>query len=129
MAITVEDVRAVINVVEEDFIIDAMMETANQMLVNSVDTDTTLSTAARDQVQIWLSAHFLAVRDRLEKEISADGIRIVFDGTTDMGLNATLYGQQAQLLDPTGLLAKAASSKGRLNFYVEKDFTSRYENL
>ena len=118
----IQDLRQLINSAESNEVLSVMLQTAEQMLVNTVDKDSDVSSDTRETIKLWLAAHFVHIKDRLEKEVSSDGVRMVFDGKTDVGLNATLYGQQAMAMDPTGFLAKTATSKGKLTFYIKQDF-------
>lgn len=52
-----------------------------------------------------LAAHFYGMSDRPYTSRSTAGGSGSFDGKTDKGLDATLYGQKAKILDPTGFLA------------------------
>lgn len=67
-------------------------------------TDPAISTAELEIIERWLSAHMYAIQDptyRSRQTLAASG---VFDGTTDMYLEATRYGQQALALDRSGYL-------------------------
>jgi len=54
-------------------------------------------------------AHFIATSREPQTQSESVGgeASVTYRGKTDMGLNATLYGQQALALDCSGLLAKA----------------------
>lgn len=57
------------------------------------------------EVETWLAAHFICIRDpRLASEGLA-GITASYQTAVGMGLNGSMYGQQAMLLDDTGRLA------------------------
>ena len=98
--------------------INAMLTVAENMIVTHIDplSDALVTTAVRDDIKVWLAAHFCAIRDPETKEESADGIRTVFRGKTEIGLDFTSYGQQAQMLDPTGKLSNLAKGVKKLNF-------------
>jgi len=66
------------------------------------------------QIELWLSAHFIAIRDPLIKEETYGDGKVVFHGSSGMGLNATPYGQQVMVLDHHGRLAEAALAKGAM---------------
>lgn len=57
------------------------------------------------EIERWLSAHFVAVRDRQPVSQSVAGVSADFGLSLGKGLTATIYGQQARILDPTGKLA------------------------
>lgn len=57
------------------------------------------------EIERWLAAHFVAVRDRQPISQSVAGVSADFGLKLGAGLSATIYGQQAKMLDPTGKLA------------------------
>ena len=66
-----------------------------------------LSTDILEQIETWLSAHYVAIRDRQASSVKVLDSAHTYDGKTGMGLQATLWGQQALLMDTTGTLASA----------------------
>jgi len=63
------------------------------------------------QIETWLAAHFVAVRDpRISKEKAGEG-DWTYHGKSGLGLNHTPYGQQVMILDHHGVLAEVAASK------------------
>lgn len=82
---------------------------------NTMVTDLLLSESygvtTLKEIERWLAAHFVAVRDpQITQEKTADA-QATYEGKTGMGLNSTRYGQQAMLLDHHGILARVASGK------------------
>ena len=58
------------------------------------------------EIERWIAAHLVAVRDpRLSSESFGGASESLQTGQLGMGLKYTSYGQQALLLDPTGILA------------------------
>lgn len=71
------------------------------------DTDNELDDDALAAIETQLAAHFYAVqRDPQYQSKSTDGASGSFQGATGYSLQATHYGQNALLLDVTGLLTK-----------------------
>ena len=67
-----------------------------------------LSNDILTEIHKYLAAHFASLRDqRIESERVAD-VSMKYQGKTDMGLNATFYGQTALMLDTSGSLANLA---------------------
>lgn len=66
------------------------------------------------EIERWLAAHFLAVRDPRAVSESIGGISVTYGGKTGEGLRSTLYGQQAISLDVTGILAKMGSKQATI---------------
>ncbi len=61
-----------------------------------------------EQIMLLLAAHFVTLRERTLKSESVGGEwSASFMGQDGLGLNASLYGQQALALDCSGNLAKA----------------------
>jgi hypothetical protein len=65
----------------------------------------TVTDAELEVVERLLAAHFYAVSDRPYASRGTQGATGTFDGKTGMALDASLYGQQAKVIDPTGFLA------------------------
>jgi len=100
--------------------IEAMLLTSENLIATHIDplADSRVTLVVRDTIKVWLAAHFISVADKRVKEESADGIRTVFEGKTEMGLDATIYGQQAKMIDPTGMLSKIGrTDRKRLNYH------------
>jgi hypothetical protein len=66
---------------------------------------TGLTVATQTIVETWLSAHFVAIRDMRAASESAGPVSQSFQFRVDLGLNATMYGQQAMMLDTSGGLS------------------------
>ncbi len=86
--------------------------TAN-LIVNEVLATAGYSDERLYQIELWLSAHFACHMDARETSVDA-GASASFEGKTDMGLNWSRYGQQAQLLDTSGLLTALGKVRGRV---------------
>ena len=56
------------------------------------------------QIETYLAAHFLSLFDPRASKEAADGVSFTYEGKTDMALDASKYGQMAQVLDPSGKL-------------------------
>lgn len=86
--------------------------TASSILIDDVLSGAQYSDDLMKQIEIWLAAHFVAVRDpRISREKFGD-LDVQFHGKTDLGLNSTPYGQQAMILDYKGRLAEIGNNKG-----------------
>lgn len=92
------------------------IETAATLVDDIVAKATELSIPLTDTrlevIERWLAAHLYCITDRPYKSRSAGGASGTFDGNTDKGLDATLYGQTAKVLDTTGFLSSLGSSGG-----------------
>ncbi len=79
----------------------------------SVAKDRTLTDTELELIERWLAAHFYATSDRPYKSKSTLKSSASFDGNTDKGLEATLYGQQAMAIDYSGCLEAIFSKRAR----------------
>ncbi len=70
-----------------------------------------LSDARLEQIELYLSAHFTTLRERqLESEEFGDSKDRLL-GQVEMGLDSSIYGQQAKVLDNTGTLVNLGKAK------------------
>lgn len=56
-------------------------------------------------IERWLAAHFYCIRDPRASQEQAGSVQETLQGKVDLGLKATLYGQEAMRLDTHGALA------------------------
>ena len=75
------------------------------------------------ELERLLAAHFLCLRDprETEVEIGTQEARVKFEGKFGLGLDFTRYGQQAKVLDPTGILAEMNKPNTSFNVLSEYD--------
>ena len=76
------------------------------LLLNENYSVTTLQ-----EIERWLAAHFVAVRDPQVTSEKIGDAQAVYEGKTGKGLESTRYGQQVMTLEHHGLLAQLASGK------------------
>lgn len=125
MSASATDVQQVIQTSLTTPVIERMLITADRVLVQHIDPEN-IDGDLRDELQIWMAAHFLAIRDRQAKTQSADGVNFVMDGGDKegaVGFLATRWGRQVLMLDPTGILAGLDGENGRLRFRCSNDRT------
>ena len=86
--------------------------TAANVLITDVLTDEDYGNLLMKEIEKWLTAHFVAIRDpQIAKEKIGD-VDATYQGKTGLGLNHTSYGQQVMVLEHHGKLAEIAQSKG-----------------
>ncbi len=78
-------------------------------VVDRLDTTATsrgyiLSSAELEIIERWLAAHMYSMSDKPYTNRSTSNSAGTFSGQTQMGFFATLYGQTAMSLDPSGVL-------------------------
>lgn len=84
-----------------------------------VDTITGLSDNTLHDIEMYLAAHFASTTDpRAQSENVGREYQYSVQGKTDMGLDSTFFGQQAQMLDTTGTLAELADPKEPARFEI-----------
>lgn len=103
-------VKEIINTDLTDEQVTPFLAAANTMVTDLLLGEN-YSTATLQEIERWLAAHFVAVRDPQVTQEKTDDAQATYEGKTGMGLNSTRYGQQAMLLDHHGILARVASSK------------------
>lgn len=74
--------------------------------IEATDVDGEMTASALERTEAYLTAHFYAHADQIAQSRSTGRASGQFGGRTDMGFDATLYGQTAKRLDATGLLVK-----------------------
>ena len=102
-------VRAVIET-EAEHDLEQFITHANALVdrVNTCATgkSITLTSTELEIIETYLAAHFYALRYLQFSEKKTGRASVVIQGKTGMGLEATLWGQQALSLDPSGCLAE-----------------------
>lgn len=85
--------------------------TAANLVVTDMLSSSSLSTAMLKEIEKWLAAHFVAIRDpRISRE-NTEEVSATYHGKSDMGLDHTPYGQQVRLLDTTGAMTNLGKRK------------------
>lgn len=102
-------VKEIIETNLTDETVIAFVNTAHRQ-VEDVLGSAGLSVATLTEIEKYLAAHFLTLKDpRAESEGYGGDYKIKVQGETGMGLEATFYGQMAISLDTSGLLASAGA--------------------
>lgn len=135
-------VRKALEVDDADLKLGTYIDTANALTNYVVGKDTAgiLGDALPQKIETYLAAHFVALYDEAYRRASGSTGRksATMQGKTEMHLDATLWGQQAKVLDVTGTLAKLddqakndrvkakfiwmGTQQGRGNFRGSEDF-------
>lgn len=112
MAVRVTDteVRAIIEI-DATLDIDAFILAAN-LMVTALCTDTSLLATQLKEIERWLSAHLVAVREPRALSKKAGPFTEAYMSKVALGLDVTHYGQQAMLMDTSGALAQANKQGG-----------------
>lgn len=104
--VTATDVKVIIDLdpTMTDPIITAFINSAHR-LVDKIVTDDDSTEADKTDIELWLSAHLLAIKDTRAASESAGPVSVSYQHSLGLGLQVTMYGQQVLLLDTSGAFA------------------------
>lgn len=111
--VTAEQVMEIISTTLSEAQVNAFINTAH-LVVQTRLANKGLDPALLTEIELWLAAHFVSMRDPRKKAVRANNISITYQGEFGVGLHATSYGQQAMALDPTGTLANAGLKRATI---------------
>lgn len=97
-----------------DAMITAFGTSASVMVDNVFADDTTLDSTTLAEIEKYLAAHFISLRDPRATEERNEEVWVKYQGQTGKRIEATYYGQMALSLDTTGQLAKAGMKKASI---------------
>jgi hypothetical protein len=118
--IAIEDLKRIIETKRIDEEIQPMIDAAHLVAEEDL-ANSGYSEERKKLIELWLSAHYVAVRDPMISSVSggpgSTGSSTQYDGKTGMvGLEHTRYGLQVIAFDKSGILTRASKSKGKINF-------------
>ena len=87
---------------------------ADVTYTNEDDEDTTEAT--KKEIERWLSAHLVAIRDTRSKEEKAGSVSQSFQYKLGLNLQVTMYGQNACMIDTSGLAISFLLDMKQINF-------------
>ena len=105
--VTGGQVKVVIDTELED--LTPFIGTANLMIDEQL-VGKGMTDARLDKIALYLSAHFVTMRERQLKSENFGDSSETYQGDTGMNLQSSLYGQTALSLDTTGTLHNAGNS-------------------
>lgn len=117
--VTTEEVKRIITTAVDDSDILTCIDVGSN-LVDDLLVGKGLSTARLKDIELFLAAHYVAIKDPdagmlVEQEI--DGTRSKYGGDLGMALAATRYGQQAMALDITGELTSVGKTRAQFRAF------------
>jgi len=110
--VTEADVLEIIDTTLQTGEIDPFINTAT-MLVDGYLEDKGLSDEVLTEIEKYLAAHVLSVKDQRVKTEKIDVLGFTYTGSFGIGLKNTQYGQMAILLDTSGTLGEIAEGGGK----------------
>jgi len=109
--VTGTEVKQIVNTSLNDDDLDPFINSAN-LLVTAQLGDEELTTAQLKDIELWVAAHFVAIRSPQASRERIGDAEVYYEGKTGgEGLKLTRYGQAAIALDPTGKLANLGRKK------------------
>lgn len=115
--VTAAEVKVVINTDILDANVTSFIDIANEIVTSELTPTSDLSDARLTSIELYLSAHFVAISDPDEgmkiREYVTDEVRIDYIDNFGAGLQGTNYGKQALILDTTGTLASLGKLKAQ----------------
>lgn len=121
--VTVEEVKEIIEidstVIDDDVLASAFINLANIMVTANLVTGCTndLSTDELKEIERWLTAHFVCMKDRRVSSEGAGPVNASYINPSGMNLQASLYGQNVMMIDRTGTFAAMNQGK-RQNYSI-----------
>ena len=102
-------------------IVNAYIAGATELVDEVLGSDTTITSALKEQIEMWLTAHMISLtRNRMAASEGAGGASITYVGKTGMALDSTPYGQMVKTLDSTGKFAALGGKK--MSIYAVTSF-------
>lgn len=113
--VTPQEVKEIIATALTDPVLNACINTAHAIIDANL-TAMGSASALLTEIELWLSAHFVAIREPKAKQKSVAGeYSVTYEkGDPGTGFSATTWGQQALALDFTGTLASMGLKKAKI---------------
>jgi hypothetical protein len=108
--VTDDEVKELIDTEEPD--LTPFITAANVLVEKILANDSSLTSDQLKQIELWLSAHFVAIKDPVAKTESIGGTSVshYLSGGSG-GLKMTPYGEMACVLDTSGKLVSMGKRK------------------
>ena len=120
--VTATEVKQILDTDLTDPVIEVFINAANLTVTDALGSSTVLSSDQLKEIERWLTAHLIAsTRDQQIQEDTIGKSKVVYQGRTAMGLDATFYGQQVKILDTSGVLVGSAG-KRKATVYAATSF-------
>lgn len=116
--VTATEVRVIFDASSDitDAIVTSHIDIANDLVTGSLSSSG-LSSTRLANIELYLAAHFLALRDPSRGMVEAEWVsseaKVDFSSDFGQGLKSTHYGQQVLLLDTSGTFANLGKTKAR----------------
>jgi len=109
--------------------VSTAIATANVLVTRLVTGGSKDDSITLELIERWLSAHFYTIRNpQVSSESVLGASQSLLTGSVGTGLEATLYGQQALILDSTGSLANQAKGASTIDWVGTSPKTNNYKS-
>lgn len=95
--------------------IDGWIDAATTLVDDIAAADGTIGSARLKQIELALTRHFAHAQDPRVESSGIGDSTTSYQGETGLRINATHYGQQAAMLDPTGMLAEMGKPSANIH--------------
>ncbi len=116
--VNASEVKELINTDLTDVIVASSIDIASRF-IDDIVVGAGLSADRLADVELYLSAHFVAMRDQDEGMITEQDVgdaKVKYSGEFGKSLNLTRYGQMAIFLDTSGKLAASTLTQVKARF-------------
>lgn len=99
------EVKQLIDTDLSDPTILVYITSADNVITELFDEDTTVTDSQKKELERWLTAHLIACTQEPQiSQVGVSGTSVKYQGVTGKGLESTFYGQQVLVLDTAGKL-------------------------
>ena len=109
-SISLDKVRDVLERTSTEAEIKPFVKTA-EIVVDNYLLGEDIGDGLLSEIGVWLAAHFATVKYRRSGQESTGDVQVRYYAKIGFGFESTEYGQQAVLLDPSGVLEDLSRSK------------------
>lgn len=122
--VTATEVKVIIQTSLDDSNVEEFINLANLIVTEDL-ASLGMSDGRLTEIEKWLSAHFVSMREKGAREKEKVGqSSSEYKGTLGQNLAFTRYGQQAMIIDSSGTLAKMSTVKQASARFDSIDFLS-----
>lgn len=118
--VTSDEVKEII---DTSLTVDAFITAANLIVTNHL-TDSDLGTSTLKEIERWISSHLVAINDpKIKSETIGKAKQDFSIGPLGKGLEFTSWGQQALLLDTSGILRGVGKTRAKIEAINFSDYS------
>ena len=112
--VTGDEVKEIISTSLTAAQIASFITAANRIVTNTL-TGSTATAADKKEIERWLTAHLICIRDPRKKSEKIGDAQDTYDtGNKGKRLESTEYGKTVLLIDPTGLMCNVGKRPAKI---------------